>query len=152
FDCFAPDQASQLFATIEGRLRFDATIGPNGPSLNVDVDRLELQGRRWIAAGGVVIGVGGEPDLPAIDGWRAGRLLRGPVSLRRAATFWNPGVRDPSGELAVRGIVLVGSTKSSRLVEVIARGTVLAESLAWARAHVRRNVAIGVGRWSQQSV
>ena len=53
--------------------------------------------------------------------------------------------RDAERQLAWRGVALVGSVKSDRLVEVTGRGTPLAEALASARAAIRRAVASSVG-------
>src|SRR5262249_7844720 len=144
-------QSHQLFATIEGQLRADAVVGPNGTSLTIDVDRIILDGRRWITSGGAVVGIGGQPESSRVDQWRTGRRIRIPATLRKPSRFMNEGVADSQRESGWRGVALVGSSKSDRLVEVIARGSQLSELLSWARAWVRRGIALSVGDWSAQS-
>ena len=53
--------------------------------------------------------------------------------------------------MAWRGVALVGSVKSERLVEVIAQGGPLAEMLASTRAAIRRAVVSSVQPWSARS-
>ena len=53
--------------------------------------------------------------------------------------------------MAWRGTTLVGSVKSGRLIEVVARGGAIDETLARARAAVRRAVASSVGPHSERS-
>ena len=61
-----------------------------------------------------------------------------------ADEYLDPGVGDAERQLAWRGVALVGSVKSDRLVEVTGVGTPLAEALASARAAIRRAVASSV--------
>ena len=58
---------------------------------------------------------------------------------------------DAERQLAWRGVALVGSVKSDRLVDVTAVGTRLEEALASVRAAVRRAVASSVAPWSARS-
>src|SRR5204863_8899793 len=83
-----------------------------------------------------------------LDDWRAGRLVRVPVQLRRPSRYLNPGAVDQERALARRGAILVGTIKSGALVDVLEEGSALAEAAARVRAFVRRTVASSVGRWS----
>ena len=128
--------------TIEGILRDDAAITPFGASLVVDVLQVREAGRPEAKSpgcrdtiGGVRLSVGGALLSAHASGWRAGRRIRAPASLRLPATYLNPGV--PGHErraLARRGIVLIGSVKSAALVEVAGRGSGIAERAASIRA------------------
>src|SRR5262249_32029183 len=73
-------------------------------------------------SGGIVGTVVGALVAARLDDWRAGRRVRVPVSLHRAARYLDPGVPDHERALARRGTTLVGSVKSGALVEVLARG------------------------------
>jgi competence protein ComEC len=146
----APDQF-QLFADVEGQLRRDATKGPSGVTLDVSIDRVELDGGTWSTSGGALIGVGGDLASDRFLQWRAGRRVAFPATLRRPTTYLNPGVGNAERQLAWRGVALVGSVKSDRLVHVASVGSPLAEALASARAAIRRAVASSVAPWSTRS-
>jgi competence protein ComEC len=103
------------------------------------------------AAGGILVTVTGTLAATEMTAWRAGRHVRLPVQLHRAARYLDPGVPDHERALARRGTTLVGTVKSAALVDVIARGTVADEALSAARAFSRRAIAAAVGRWSAQS-
>jgi competence protein ComEC len=146
----APGQL-QLFVNIDGRLRTDALRGPSGVTLDVLIDRIELNGTTHTTLGGALIGVGGELASDRILQWRAGRRVTFPATLRRPTTYLDPGVGDAERQLAWRGAALVGSVKSDRLVEVVSAGTRLAEAASTARAAIRRAVASTVAPWSARS-
>lgn len=141
----------QVFGIVTGRLRTDAAKGPTGVSLAVDVESLSIDGLEHPAAGGALVGVGGELTSDQILQWRAGRRVRFPATLRKPSTYLNPGVPDAVRQYAWRGTSLVGSIKSDRLVEVLERGGVLAEALATTRARVREALTRSVGGWSERS-
>ena len=151
FDQHVPPHEYQLFANLEGRLRSDAAAGPNGITLSLDVHRIEVDGRWHVTSGGALVGVGGELESDRAGDWRAGRRIRLPATLRRPARYLDPGVPDSWREFGWKGTSLVGSTKSDRLVEVIARGDNIAEMVASARAGVRSAVAATVAPWSDRS-
>ena len=103
-------------------------------------------GSIWMAfristRGGALIGVGGELASDQILQWRAGRRVQFPATLRKPTRYLNPGVPDAERQFAWRGTSLVGSVKSDRLVEIVARGGPLAEALASIRAEVRQAIA-----------
>ncbi len=150
FDRRLPANEYQMFATIDGTLRADATRGANGIGLRLDVDRIVVEGRRQSTTGGVIIGVGGEETAP-VEEWRAGRRLRVQATLRRPATYLDPGVRDSQREFGWRGTSLVGSVKSPRLVEVLEQGSWLDEWLAAIRWSLRQSVDRCVVPWSERS-
>jgi competence protein ComEC len=60
-------------------------------------------------------------------------------------------VPDHERALARRGTVLVGTVKSGGLVDVVARGGWLDETMSAARAFARRAIDEAVGGWSMQS-
>ena len=151
FDRHLDPGGHQIFAIVYGRLRSDAARGPASVTLDVFVDRVELNGSTFETAGGALIGVGGEVENAEVLQWRGGRRVAFPASLRRPTRYLNPGVPDGERQLAWRGTPLVGSVKSGRLVEVVARGSVTAEVFASGRAAVRRAVASSVGVWSERS-
>ena len=151
FDRHLPPNEHQLFATIDGRLRTDAALGPNGVSLSIDVDRFVFEGGDRSTAGGAIIGVGGDLVPSQAEEWHEGRRVRVPATLRRPARYLDPGVADSQREFAWRGTSLVGSTKSHRLVDVLERGGWLQELLAATRRRVRHSVAASVAPWSERS-
>ncbi len=153
FDRHVAPGELQLFTNVEGRLRTDASKGPSGVTLNIFIDRIELNGSMVSVAGGsgALIGVGGELTSDRILQWRAGRRVAFPATLRRPTTYLDPGVGDAERQLAWRGVALVGSVKSERLVEVTGLGTPLAEALASARAAIRLAVGSSVAPWSARS-
>jgi competence protein ComEC len=142
------------FVLLEGRLRSDASSGPSGVSLTLDVDRvrpLGVAGPPHDVDGGVLVTVGGGMAPMRVGEWRAGRRVRLPAELHRAARYLDDGVADGEPALEMRGIALVASTKSAALVEVVARGGRLDEWMSAARAFARRAIADGVGRWARES-
>ncbi len=141
----------QIFGILHVRLRSDAANGPSGVTLNVFVDRLDLDGSSYETAGGALISVGGDVTAEQILQWRGGRRVVFPGTLRRPTRYLNPGVPDGDRHLAWRNTVLVGSVKSGRLIELIARAGVFDEALATARAVVRRAVASNIGVYSERS-
>ncbi len=156
----------EAVATVEGVLRSDASPGASGVSLSLQVDGLVGRGggvggvaddRRAKAlaerpvSGGIVVTVTGSLAADRINDWRAGRRVRLPVTLHRPSRYLNPGVPDHERALARRGTRLVGTVKSSALVEVLAPGSWFDEAMAGARAYARRAIAEHVGRWSTQS-
>jgi competence protein ComEC len=141
----------QLFTNVSGLLRTDASKGPSGATLNVLIDYIELNGSIHPTSGGALIGVGGELASDRILQWRAGRRVAFPATLRTPTMYLDPGVGDADRQLAWRGVALVGSVKSDRLVDVTALGTRLEEAMASAREAVRQAVASSVGRWSMRS-
>jgi competence protein ComEC len=153
FDRHVAPGELQMFASVEGRLRRDALKGPSGVTLDVLIDRIELNGEIVSVAGstGALIGVGGELASDRLLEWRAGRRVAFPATLRRPTTYFDPGVGDAERQLAWRAVALVGSVKSDRLVEVASVGTPLTEALASVRAATRRAVASSVAPWSARS-
>jgi competence protein ComEC len=139
----------EAFAIVEGVLRADATPGGSGVTLSVDVDTLCDPPRS--ASGGVIVTVTGSLAATEMHAWRAGRRVRLPMQLRRTARYLDPGVPDHERALARRGTTLVGTVKSGALVDVLARGSLLDETMATARAFARRAIGAAVGVWSPQS-
>ena len=122
---------------IEGRLSQDASPGPTGVLLRVEVERISSGSFQIKARGGVSLSVGGEQQAFHLNEWRRGRLIRAPALLRRPARFMNEGVPDHERVLARRGIALVGNVKSAALVDVVDRGPWYEEVAAVLRARVR---------------
>jgi competence protein ComEC len=161
----------EAFAVVEGTLRSDAARLDSGVSLSVDVDVLiesnpplkngatgsATQGQPSIRsaeaakAGGVLLTVVGSLANGHVDAWRAGRRVRLPAELRRPSRYLDPGVSDNERALARRGTTLVGTVKSGALVEVVARGSIIDEFMASARAKARVAISGSVGRWSPQA-
>ena len=141
----------QMFGVVIGRLRADAARGPSGVTLALDLDSVERDGVIHSTSGGALIGVGGALEGDQILQWRGGRHVRVPATLRRPTTYLNPGVPDAERQLAWRGTALVGSVKSDRLIEVIARGDPLDEAAASVRGAVRRAIGRTVAPWSARS-
>ena len=147
----ADPDTHQLFGVLTGRLRADAAKGPSGVTLALDLDAVTMNGVTLATSGGVLVGVGGALGSEQISQWRAGRRVRVPATLRAATRYLNRGVPDAGQQLAWRGTALVGSVKSDRLIEVVARGKVLDEAAASIRGTVRRAIAIAVAQWSARS-
>ena len=103
-------------------------------------------------SGGALIGVGGELGERS-DSAMARRPPRR-ISCHASDSpprYLDPGVADAERQLAWRGVALVGSVKSDRLVEVTAAGHATGGSAASARAAVRQAVASSVAPWSARS-
>src|SRR5207237_3685340 len=115
-----------------------------------DTGSASLSGERP-AAGGILVTVTGTLAANEMTAWRAGRHVRLPVQLHRGARYLDPGVPDHERALARRGTTLVGTVKSAALVDVLSRGSPVAESAAAVRAFARRAIAGAVGRWAPQS-
>jgi competence protein ComEC len=141
----------QLFRNVSGVLRTDASKGESGVTLNILIDRIELNGSMYPTSGGALIGVGGELASDRILQWRAGRRVAFPATLRIPTTYLDPGVGDAERQLAWRGVALVGSVKSDRLVDVTMLGPRFEEAGASVRAAVRQAVASSVAPWSVRS-
>lgn len=136
---------------VEGRLWEDAAVSPSGITLMVHLERMTVNGRVHLVDGRAIASMTGDTtDAPMLE-WRAGRRIRAPVRLRVPTRYRNPGGPDHRLALARRGVALVGSVKSARLIEVVARGGPLDEACASVRAVVRRLVTVSVVPWSEQS-
>ena len=131
---------------VEGVLREDAVPTPSGLSISLDVLTARQIGDPFDQdaagrLGGVRLSVAGSMlDGRALE-WRAGRTLRMPALLRPPSTYLNPGTPDERPALARRGVTLVGTVKSAALIQVMARGGIVAEGAAAIRAWTRRQVA-----------
>jgi competence protein ComEC len=139
------------FTLLEGTLRSDASFGAAGVSLSLAVDRIRAPGADRLVSGGAVITVAGSLAPALIGQWRAGRRVRLPAELRRAARYLDEGVPDAERALQMRGTSLLGSAKSGALVELLARASWLDERMADVRALARRAIDEAVGRWSARS-
>ena len=130
---------------LEGRLREDGAPEATGVALALDVERWTVGGDWRAASGGVRLTVGGTLGIDRVGEWRGGRRVRVPAMLHVPGRYQDPGVPDGRLALGRRGIALIGSVKSGALVEVLARGGLIAESCAsvraWARAAIDRHVA-----------
>jgi hypothetical protein len=80
--------------------------------------------------GGLRVTVSGALAVDRIEGWREGRMVKMPVTLRPAARYLNPGVPDQERVLMWRGTILLGSVKSGVLVDVVGRGGKWSETAA----------------------
>ena len=125
------------------RIAEDGVLRDGFASLRVEVLAIHLRGAWHEAPGGVVLSVSGAASPTKVADWRAGRMVEAPVTYRRPARYLNDGVPDFERDLALDGTTLLGSVKSTLLVDVTARGTWLQEAAAHARAHIRD----AVGRW-----
>ena len=140
----------EAFAVVRGRLRADAALTPSGVSLSVDVEGLDGREGRDVR-GGIIVTVAGSLATERLNEWRAGRLVRMPVRLRRPSRYLNPGVPDLERALARRGTRLVGTVKSGALVDLLDRGSLLDEVMSAARTFARRAIAQSVGPWDSRS-
>jgi competence protein ComEC len=137
--------------TLVGRLVEDAAVAERGVALSLHVTSAALAGRTSSAAGGVRLTVAGTSGLDAISQWRAGRTVSVPALLRDPGRYRDPGVSDARLGLARKGVAFVGTVKSGTLVDVLARGTWVAEAGAALRAHTRAAVGRHVGSRDPQS-
>ncbi len=136
---------------VEARLLADAWPTDVGAAMRVEVARVWLGPTPERAPGGVSISVGGALAAERLGDWRAGRVIRAPVLLRRPARYLDAGVPDEERLLARRGIALVGTVKSAALVEVVSRGGWIDEWAGAARAAVRASLRRHVGARDPQS-
>lgn len=160
-DLVGSEGGEGLHAVVTGVLRADATAGGELVVLHLDVTTIQALARgsarasEWVddrtvrsVRGGVRVSVNGGLATAGAAGWRAGRMVKMPIWLRRPTTYRNPGAFDEERAQARRGVTLVGAVKSAALVEVVKEGSASAEAAADARAWIRRTVAAHVGRWS----
>jgi len=125
------------------RLREDAAARDGYVSIRGDVVALQFRGEWTTVEGGVAVSVNGAAAADRVDDWRAGRTVEAPITFRRPARYLNEGVPDFEREQAIDGIALLGTIKSSLLVEVIGTGGFVSERCADVRRHVRR----AIQRW-----
>jgi competence protein ComEC len=135
-----PSDDEAVSTTIVGRLRHDASLGPSGVSLSIAVTDVWMSCPRPVE-GGVLLTVAGEMARSRRGEWRAGRIVRVSVQLRRPARYLNPGAPDEERALARRGTTLVGSVKSGALVDVVEKGSPLSEAASHVRAFVRSTIS-----------
>ncbi len=146
-----PDEPSGI-VEVTGRLKEDAAPSDSGGArLTMESIGFEIDGRPFLAGGGIVVTVVGRVESSRASTWRRGRVVRLPAQLRRPARYLDPGVPDFEITLARRGTTLVGSAKSGLLVEVVARGTAFDEACAELRARARNVFDRVVGRYSARS-
>jgi competence protein ComEC len=145
------ERVGEAPVTIEGRLRHDGVLTEGGVVLRIDVERVDVNGALEPASGGVSVGVGGTPTPNDVAAWRAGRLIRASVLLRRPARYLNHGLGDQERALARRGIALVGTVKSGSLIEIVEQGRWWQEAAAALRARTRRALRRHVVPWAEQS-
>ncbi len=147
-------------AVLTGVLRSDASMSASGTvSLALDVERATpLTGGTASALaadleapGGVLLTVLGAMAPARVPEWRAGRRIRVPADLRRAARYLNPGAADQERALARRGVRLVGIVKSGALVDVLERGSVGQEWAGKARAYARQAIRAAVANRSERA-
>lgn len=110
------------------------------------------RGDQWHpASGGVTFAVGGTVAAAHVEQWRAGRTVELFATFRRPARYLNEGVPDFERQLALDGTTLFGSIKSALLVDVVAQGTVVEETAARIRHHVRRTIEHRLGSYDPVS-
>lgn len=114
-------------------------------SVTVQADATSVKlGGQWVpVSGGLMISMGGDVPAARLREWVAGRTIEAPMTLRRAARYVNQGVGDFERDLALRGVTLLASVKSSLLVDVRARGGLVEE----AAAGVRQRTRLALERW-----
>ena len=137
--------------TIEGRLLADALVTSDTVVLRVAVTRVRVHAVSEVVTGGVSLGVSGEMHRERSAEWRAGRMVRAPVLLRRPARYLNDGLPDQERALARRGVSLVGTIKSAALVELVSHGRWWEEWAASVRARTRTALQRHVRPASEQS-
>lgn len=130
---------------LEGRLRSDAAPDGDAARLVLAVSHVRVNGVRRPASGDAMLTVTGRLADALRHGWRAGRTLVMPATVRRPARYLNDGVPDQQLAAARRGLILVGTVKSGALVQVIGHGSWAAERAADLRAYVRDVVDRRVG-------
>ncbi|MGH9239785.1 MAG: ComEC/Rec2 family competence protein, partial [Vicinamibacterales bacterium] len=128
---------------VRAQLLEDAAIREDYVSLRATVTALEVRGRWQNVEGGVTLTVSGEAAANLAGEWLAGRVVETRATFRRPARYLNDGVADFERQLALDGTTLFGSVKSGLLVDVIQPGSLLQESAATVRGHVRS----AVRRW-----
>ena len=146
-----PDEPSGV-VEVTGRLIDDASPSASGGvRLAMESIGFQIDGRPFAAGGGIVLTVVGTVDPAITAAWRRGRVVKLPAQLRRPARYLDPGVPDFELALARRGTTLVGSAKSGRLVEVVARGSLFDEACAELRARARGTLDRVIGRIDSRS-
>ena len=121
---------------VRARLVRDAAPTGFGAQLQLDVSHIDADGAWRPMRGGLALSVSGAFTNAASD-WRAGRIIEAAVTIRQPTSYRNVGLADQARSLALRGMPLVGSTKSALLVEVHQRGAWWDEWAAALRAQVR---------------
>ena len=137
----SPGPAGAVFP-VPSRLRLveDAALVEGRVRVRAEVEAVQVRGLWQPADGEVSLNVDGARATEAHGQWTAGRVVEAPVSYRRAARYFNPGVTDLEADAALRGLALFGSIKSAWLVEAHGEGTRLDQWAARVRALVRRRL------------
>lgn len=130
---------------VEAVLTDDASVGADAVTMRMRVERVRWRAAAINLTGGIVVSVGGQPDIARAREWTRGRRIRAPVLLRRPTRYLNDGVADAERASMRRGVALVGSIKSASLVEVIAPASSWTETLAGVRRRVRQAVSSALG-------
>jgi competence protein ComEC len=130
---------------IEGRLRSDAAADEDATRMLIAVTHVTVDGARVAASGDAMLTVTGRLADSARPGWRAGRLVALPATVRRPTSYLDAGVPDQDLAAARRGLILIGSVKSAALVRIADEGTWTGERAADLRGYVRRVVTRRIG-------
>ena len=141
----------EAFLMLEGTLRTDAEPSASGVSVSVEVESCRGCPSFRSRPSGVILTIVGAIARDRADVWRAGRRIRAPATLRRPSVYLDPAVPDNERALARRGTTLVGTVKSGALVDLVARGSWIDETLGATRAFARRAIVDDVGRWSARA-
>ncbi len=112
-------------------------------TLRAEAISVELDGTWAPVSGGLTVSVGGAVPSAVLPSLVAGRTIEAPMLLRRATRYADDGVGDFERDLALRGVTLLASVKSSLLIQVRARGSVVDEAAARARWRIR----VALDRW-----
>jgi competence protein ComEC len=118
----------------------DASPRDGFVTLRAEIIAVQLQGAWQPVEGGIAISINGKAAENRVREWRAGRTIEAPMTFRRPVRYLNDGVPDFERDQALGGVTLLGTVKSSLLLDVVQPGGYVSERCADIREHVRRAV------------
>ena len=124
---------------LEGTLTADAAAVGRGVLLRLQVSRVWTGpcGCPQVAPGAAMVTVAGALSQARAAEWRAGRRVAITATVRLPRSFRNLGAPDARADLVRRRAAIVATAKSAMLVDLVARGSPLAEAAAAVRARAR---------------
>jgi competence protein ComEC len=137
---------------LSGVIRTDASATEFGAMFTLAAETIRVDGVERLTAGTLRIAVGGASAARHIGDWRAGCRVRVTATLAAPLPYLNIGTPNQETRLALSGIRLFGSVKSTAQVELLERGRWWDEAAASARAFVRRVIAEHVGGGSGAAI
>jgi hypothetical protein len=103
---------------VVGTVVRDAEVADAGVRMLVDVHRLQTPRGSELVQGRVQVYVSGTLAAARVREWRAGRVIRAPMTFKAPAVWLNPGTPDLAWQRLTARAQQIGTVKSAALVSV----------------------------------